>query len=309
LDECCTSNEMIESSLQSLACFKWTDHEGTWSEHEFSMLQKMIQKRKASIRQSLTKFLAGETERDKTKESNFLFQLQTLSEQNWNWLDMKNSVGWLQPDMLIHPTKNPNHLSLHPRTIPTWVDQLDELRMLRKQLEDLSVWCIAIDTEWFHSKDGETHISTLQLAACLGEDTTILTWIVDLQSNEVQTHAANFVKWLLRDSTTPILGFAIGHDLHKLDGFIAKYGSSKTAPIERRALLDLQPLANAAMSGSSSHLPGLKACCSHFISRDYILNKSEQCSDWAQRPLTESQMEYAALDVAVLFYLLASLPI
>ena len=39
---------------------------------------------------------------------------------------------------------------------------------------------------------------------------------------------------------------------------------------------------------------GLSAACEHFLGK--ALDKSEQCSDWSMRPLTEEQREYAALD-------------
>jgi len=103
-------------------------------------------------------------------------------------------------------------------------------------------------------------------------------------------------------------------------------------PILAPNFFDVQLIAAHTMAeelGSSrsdvdSSRPGLKSCCSHFLedsgrvssqttdhgrdSRDsWSLSKNEQCSDWAQRPLTANQLEYAGLDAAVLLVLLAEM--
>eukprot|EP00928_Gymnodinium_smaydae_P038213 TRINITY_DN2639_c0_g2_i1.p1 TRINITY_DN2639_c0_g2~~TRINITY_DN2639_c0_g2_i1.p1 ORF type:complete len:795 (-),score=76.53 TRINITY_DN2639_c0_g2_i1:132-2516(-) len=44
----------------------------------------------------------------------------------------------------------------------------------------------------------------------------------------------------------------------------------------------------------SQPLPGLKGLVANILKRR--LDKTEQCSDWSARPLTESQLDYAALD-------------
>ena len=59
----------------------------------------------------------------------------------------------------------------------------------------------------------------------------------------------------------------------------------------RRPVVDLQ---------RAGHV-GLRDACATWLGRR--LDKSEQCSDWDARPLTEAQVAYAALDAAVLFAL------
>lgn len=49
--------------------------------------------------------------------------------------------------------------------------------------------------------------------------------------------------------------------------------------------------------------PGLARCVSRYAA--IPLSKQEQCSNWRQRPLRKSQLEYAALDAAILLALVA----
>ena len=45
-------------------------------------------------------------------------------------------------------------------------------------------------------------------------------------------------------------------------------------------------------------MPGLGLVCATFLRKR--LDKAEQCSDWDCRPLSDSQIAYAAADAAVL---------
>ena len=67
-------------------------------------------------------------------------------------------------------------------------------------------------------------------------------------------------------------------------------------------LVDLQPLALAAMRadapGTYVPAPGLKLVAARWLR--CRLDKTLQCSDWDQRPLTAAQLRYAATDAAVL---------
>ena len=51
--------------------------------------------------------------------------------------------------------------------------------------------------------------------------------------------------------------------------------------------------------------PGLGLVCATFLKKR--LDKTEQCSDWDQRPLSESQVAYAAADAAVLIEIAAAM--
>ena len=99
-----------------------------------------------------------------------------------------------------------------------------------------------------------------------------------------------------------ILGFSIGNDIPHLERFCCSCCEGKT-PLRHQSILDLQQMQCSLEGGSSSSLPGLKACVSRFSTAS--LSKTEQCSDWSQRPLSAEQLSYAGIDAAVLLALLA----
>ena len=174
---------------------------------------------------------------------------------------------------------------------PQLVDNMEKLASLNAELKDCSV--VAIDTEW-HDVDGtSSNIATIQVA--YRDGLAVKAFIVDLLPNDHKYHeqAKRLVKCLFQGETI-ILGFAFYRDVRKLEEFV---GSSL-----RHDFLDIQQLMS---SRNSCSMPGLKACVARFST--IPLSKNEQCSDWGHRPLSHSQLEYAALDAAVLLVLLAEI--
>ena len=62
----------------------------------------------------------------------------------------------------------------------------------------------------------------------------------------------------------------------------------------RRRVIDVQPAALSFGIGRTGHMPSLRATCEAFLG--LTMDKGEQRSDWSVRPLSPSQLEYAALD-------------
>ena len=218
------------------------------------------------------------------------------------WSTASRGVRGLSHVLLLN--RHESQLSLPER--PHWVNtergllQLDG--MLRKHARQAALCCVmALDTEWYTAKDGSIHASTRQISVA---SETLQTWIVDLLlANETQSAYSNLIRELLswlfdEESNVVLLGFCFAHDMTKLRPF-CDYSSSPC--------LDVQRLAAQKMHLYKKELPGLQACAAHFLSRNYILSKQEQCSDWARRPLSEAQLEYAGLDAAVLLVLLAEI--
>ena len=203
-------------------------------------------------------------------------------------------VDWMRDDRWRDACRSVRDLSLaclengkpilSLRQSPKFIDSLSQLKELEHAFDSEPL--IAFDAEWH----GQDQVSTLQVAAV--GDTA---WVIDLLclDAEYQRHCRSFVRSLFCREGTILLGFAIGHDVPRLQRYVGGEPLLST-----KSLLDLQLL----WSGRAE-MPGLAACVGPFSSLP--LSKREQCSDWSRRPLSPEQMEYAGLDAAVLPFLLA----
>lgn len=243
---------------------------------------------------------------------------------------------WLVPSfttLMNTPTtsttddKETNYLTLPLNSI-TWVDSISDLHSLRMQLHEVidesnklddidNSICldsfVSFDSE-FRTDNGRTELATIQFSVLKGG--IPVAWVVDLYPNptnmEYMSMSIDTLRWLFIESDVHLLGFAYRHDISLLSSFLGE-----DIPLSSLKLWDLQPLAAHEMmkqgNGSVLSLPGLKSCCSYYLEADeggntrWELSKTEQCSDWARRPLTADQLQYAGLDAAVLLILLAEI--
>jgi hypothetical protein len=170
---------------------------------------------------------------------------------------------------------------------PIWVDSTTKLSNLHELLQTCDI--VGVDTEW-HVDNKKAAVATIQIAYL--ENALLKAYVVDLTAVDpaYRKLAQHVVQWLF-ESDVIVLGFAFGHDVPMLEAFVGH-----ALP---HNFLDLQLL----MTADGSSVPGLKACAARFSTTP--LSKDEQCSDWARRPLSQSQLDYAGLDAAVLLVLLA----
>ncbi|KAL7551275.1 LOW QUALITY PROTEIN: hypothetical protein ACHAWF_014479 [Thalassiosira exigua] len=224
----------------------------------------------------------------------------------------------------------PNYLTLPHR--PKWIDSPTDLQSLQSLLSNHSCnenhLCklIAFDSE-FRSENGSTKLATIQFSILDGG--IPFAWVVDLHPDPsditYSTLTCDVLRWLFLESDAHLLGFAHKQDIHMISSFIGE-----DIPMTPN-FLDVQLLALHKMSehqGSDfdmSSLPSLKTSCAYFLESSkssssnieetdahsswtsWELSKEEQCSDWARRPLTVNQLDYAGLDAAVLLILLAEI--
>lgn len=206
--------------------------------------------------------------------------------------------------------------SSHPKILtlpepPSFVNTIDSLQELKTLLfsrySEATVerpMLIAVDTEWYdvEIEGGDSHsaLSTVQLAVSDMDTRRIQTFVVDLTSRQsaYRRTTQEVVHWILRSKNLLVLGFALSHDVHMLKTFAQLFLEEHSD--SESTFLDVQLL--LAFNGKGT-LPGLKKCASKFS--DIPLSKSEQCSEWGNRPLRSSQLEYAGLDAAILLVLLS----
>eukprot|EP00934_Nitzschia_sp_Nitz4_P002018 Nitzschia sp. Nitz4//scaffold334_size18717//4148//5962//NITZ4_008760-RA/size18717-processed-gene-0.10-mRNA-1//1//CDS//3329548245//2018//frame0 len=184
---------------------------------------------------------------------------------------------------------------------PNWVDSVPQIEVIRVALAKESI--VAMDTEWTAREDGTTVIALIQLAVLSSNYSSgVEVWIVDaLTPDPVFQQQAK--EWVQQWMETPVVlvGFAMNQDLVFLQNWCDPQG---LAPLPRCTLLDVQWLMVHEDASKTGSLPSLKSCVERYS--NIPLSKEQQCSEWGTRPLSKEQVDYAALDAAVLFYLLAS---
>lgn len=147
---------------------------------------------------------------------------------------------------------------------------------------------IGFDAEW----DEETHgAALLQLAST---ETVLLIDILALSSTEEGVDALRqTVGKLLNSPEWILIGFACRQDLSRLRA--SPCVQEQHWMTLTNSVVDVQPLIGIAEA--SLRTTGLSRACEHFLGKP--LDKSEQCSMWSSRPLTERQRSYASMDAWV----------
>ena len=163
--------------------------------------------------------------------------------------------------------------------------------------KDVNDVFVGLDVEWppFHGKGQIAQATLFQVAipSCV--------FLFDLQTLLTTSTPSEFHDRidavLLRILTSPTmtkLGYGFAQDLKILrQSFPTVQAFCCVSPI-----IDLSKLADRLCVAASANVNGLKRlvqfCCGE------TMNKLQQCSPWAQRPLSAAQIDYAALDAHVL---------
>jgi hypothetical protein len=173
---------------------------------------------------------------------------------------------------------------------------------------------VGIDTEW---GAGEGPPALLQFAAARR------TWLVDIDALNV-TDASRaslklLLRWLFCTSGVQPVGFSFSRDMDKLvllaPALRGTKGGVEPADSDNHAyqgVLDVQKVAAAFFPQKQNdrgkrrlEMPSLKKVCGQWLFHQ--MDKQEQCSDWNRRPLSATQVQYAALDAEVLLRLLPAM--
>ena len=178
---------------------------------------------------------------------------------------------------------------------------------------DVILNSFGLDCEWQPSfKRGyETPVATLQLHHAASNRS----FLVDVQCllqasvpdastpmSDVEQRLSDALTKLFSDRNVALLGFGVAQDLGKLAA------SFPHLPCFRRfeSVIDLYTVSRNVYAGTPKHhMSSLQKMVAVLLGMS--LDKKEQCSDWQQRPLTESQLSYALIDAAILPILLRSM--
>ncbi|CAE8720846.1 unnamed protein product, partial [Polarella glacialis] len=113
------------------------------------------------------------------------------------------------------------------------------------------------------------------------------------------------LSWLAGHPEVRLLGFAFMQDAVRLAALLPTAQEAKDFELAvedlQRSAMALRPLVGAF----AGKMPGLRRVSEALLG--LTLDKSLQCSDWDQRPLSSEQLSYAAADAAVLLELAAAI--
>ncbi|VEU37465.1 unnamed protein product [Pseudo-nitzschia multistriata] len=161
---------------------------------------------------------------------------------------------------------------------------------------------MGFDAEWDEETKG---VALLQLS---GAETVLLIDVPALSSTEDGVNALReTVGKVLDSSDWAVIGFACRQDLSRLRATpCVPVGGNPHWISGAGSVVDVQPLVWDAEPALKT--TGLSRACEHYLGKP--LDKSEQCSLWSSRPLSDRQRSYAALDawVCVAIYAKVSNP-
>lgn len=179
-------------------------------------------------------------------------------------------------------------------TIPIYLEMIGDLRCTKM---------IAFDTEWKPTVLSSNDVSLIQLAK---RDTVYLVDVISLiQAKMTDDEWSLLGRWIFNNDEILKLGFAHSTDIMMLMKF-APLGIQSSQHTSH-SYLDLQGLWQKVSNFPGFKFPFHDDLPSHSLSNlvklcfGKKLDKSNQFSNWQQRPMRMEQISYAALDAYCLF--------
>lgn len=220
----------------------------------------------------------------------------------------KLASGWEddwddQPAKFVHKTQELEEIHAIPLD-SSRVILVNTVQIYRNMISDLRCTkMIAFDTEWKPTIFSCNDVSLIQLAK---RDTVYLVDVISLiQAAMTDDDWSLLGKWIFNNDEILKLGFAHSTDILMLMKF-APLGIQSSQHTSH-SYLDLQGLWQKVANFPDFKFPFHEDLPSHSLSNlvklcfGKKLDKSNQFSNWQQRPLRSEQISYAALDAYCLF--------
>lgn len=200
---------------------------------------------------------------------------------------------------------------------PTLIEQ-SSFAVLKSAIEEwlrYPVCVCSIDAEWPPARSSSlpNTATVLQLAvwspAIDPEFSRVQSFVLDLISLDME-ELSPLLKRLFRADSFLKVGYGFSSDMRALSQALGRYGDSTMSTI--RSVVDIRALHRMlSRQQVSSSTPRYGGGLDQVGLSDLVgtllgapLDKSQQCSDWGNRPLTEDQIEYASTDACCLLALL-----
>ncbi|XP_042508695.1 exonuclease mut-7 homolog [Macadamia integrifolia] len=168
-----------------------------------------------------------------------------------------------------------------------WVDEVEGLLSATSHIEGCKV--VGIDCEWKPNYEKGSQPSKVSIMQIASEKSVFIIDLIRLFEDEPNA-LGSCLKRILHSPSILKLGYNLQCDLKQL---AHSYGELECFK-HFEMLLDIQNVfkeARGGLSGLAKKILGAG------------LNKTRRNSNWEQRPLSPNQLEYAALDAAVLIHI------
>ncbi|XP_021836762.2 uncharacterized protein [Spinacia oleracea] len=188
----------------------------------------------------------------------------------------------------VHPLES-RYLHLHELFIDdiVWVDEADSLQKATSYIEGCKV--VGVDCEWkpnYVKGSKGNKVSIIQIAS---EKVAFIFDLIKLYDDVPEILNNCFIR-ILQSPRILKLGYNFQCDMHQLGHSYQKLDCFKRYEM----LLDIQKVFNEPCGGLSGLVKKILGAG---------LNKTRRNSNWELRPLSQQQLEYAALDAVVLVHL------